>query len=338
MSHRLKICGEIFEEIGVEVCRDLIEVYRDDDLIKQVATRVSSSDFHRFKIAAIKTKCLARRTLSKLVKIDDTAEGESTSDENMSKPFWGFLRNNVTGHNIKLYERQDGSPDSYSVGRGSACDVVIPADQVSSIHCWICREEESIYLHDVSSNGTYVNDSHARLPRGSKSILNHKDEIFLVESKHSKVPAAASFTFNLSAADVQIGSDGEKAETLQEERVTGIEPVKLDGVDPARAAKQAEIEALKKQLDDLKWEEENPECMICGDRFPLQQGIQCALDHFQCVDCFGNGVRHQTGAESRADFLKHGGRIVCALCLPKHTTPFSERFVALSAVYGYGSF
>jgi DNA-binding NtrC family response regulator len=58
------------------------------------------------------------------------------------------------------------------IGRGSGCDVVLPADYVSRVHCVLRQRGRQYELLDRSSNGTFVNGQ-----RGERFMLDPGDRI-----------------------------------------------------------------------------------------------------------------------------------------------------------------
>jgi hypothetical protein len=64
------------------------------------------------------------------------------------------------------------------------------------------------------------------------------------------------------------------------------------------------------------------DCCVCGDSFPLFEGIECRGDgcHFLCSDCFNQHVLHQAGQDLRM-IKKRDGRLMCALWAPKEPRP-----------------
>ncbi|CAE6374747.1 unnamed protein product [Rhizoctonia solani] len=73
---------------------------------------------------------------------------------------------------------------SFKIGRGSANDVVLPGQKISSQHCtltWSGRsgdkpsKENAVVVHDNSSNGTFINGK--RIGKTKKSLLTPGDEL-----------------------------------------------------------------------------------------------------------------------------------------------------------------
>eukprot|EP00158_Paraphelidium_tribonemae_P006944 Partr_v1_DN28045_c2_g1_i2_m57128 len=80
--------------------------------------------------------------------------------------------------------------DEYSFGRGSACDKIFDASEISSVHCSIYRvlkddNHWEYYVEDKSTNGTYLNGS--RVGKGLVSSLAHDDEISMGERFSTKI-------------------------------------------------------------------------------------------------------------------------------------------------------
>jgi len=48
--------------------------------------------------------------------------------------------------------------DKILVGRGSDCKVQINEKRLSGKHCLIEKENDQIFLTDMSTNGTYINE------------------------------------------------------------------------------------------------------------------------------------------------------------------------------------
>eukprot|EP01038_Epipyxis_sp_PR26KG_P008699 gene8699-11756_t len=118
---------------------------------------------------------------------------------------WGLIRRKGGNQEeTKLYHRPpqpiNGQPmkDTFTIGRGSQCDIIVNNNTVSTCHCMIyCVFSDikfTVYLEDTSVNGTFVNDSLTRVSRGSRMELKSGDEIFLTNPRKN-VNALTSFSF-----------------------------------------------------------------------------------------------------------------------------------------------
>ena len=63
------------ETLGVATCADLVDVYSDDDFVRQIQSTASPIEWKRFKTAAALTTALEGQTLCSLISADTTAVG-----------------------------------------------------------------------------------------------------------------------------------------------------------------------------------------------------------------------------------------------------------------------
>eukprot|EP00057_Strongylocentrotus_purpuratus_P019557 XP_011674031.1 PREDICTED: E3 ubiquitin-protein ligase CHFR isoform X2 [Strongylocentrotus purpuratus] len=69
--------------------------------------------------------------------------------------------------------------DVFSVGRAKACDLSMPDNKcISGRHCNLFRKNNTVWLEDTSTNGTWLNG--VKIGKGQKQRLFHKDEIAVV--------------------------------------------------------------------------------------------------------------------------------------------------------------
>lgn len=87
-----------------------------------------------------------------------------------------------------------------TIGRNANCDLVLPDQRCSSNHCrlWISREEAKVVieLEDLSTNGTYVNNS--AVGKGNKVQLQHGDDIVLLHERKVGSDSMLGFKLTLS--------------------------------------------------------------------------------------------------------------------------------------------
>ena len=81
------------------------------------------------------------------------------------------------------------SSDIHTIGRKDRNNSQIKNAKISGTHCIITREKESdgscvYYLEDLSTNGTFLNDS--KIGCNDKSILADGDEIMLLNRRQVK--------------------------------------------------------------------------------------------------------------------------------------------------------
>jgi serine/threonine-protein kinase Chk2 len=120
----------------------------------------------------------------------DCIEDNSADDgENNRAPnVWGRL---LTIH--KLFSSINLTDKEYSIGRGKTCSMVLNSDELqtskyylaySSTHFKIIRDEikNYVYIHDLSSNGTYVNGE--KVGKDNRQILENNAEIALASKTH----------------------------------------------------------------------------------------------------------------------------------------------------------
>jgi serine/threonine-protein kinase Chk2 len=115
---------------------------------------------------------------------DSADEGDGIPESNI----WGRLLSiNKLFPSINLIDNE------YSLGRGKTCSIVLESNELqtskyflaySSTHFKIIRDEikKYVYLHDLSSNGTYVNGE--KIGKNNKQILENNAEIALASKTH----------------------------------------------------------------------------------------------------------------------------------------------------------
>ncbi|MFT6388053.1 MAG: type VI secretion system FHA domain protein [Cellvibrionaceae bacterium] len=88
----------------------------------------------------------------------------------------------VPSASSKTFHEQGGS-----IGRGEGNDWVLPDPDrfLSSCHCQISGENGQFFLTDLSTNGTFVNNSHEPIGKGGKVPLGDGDEFELGDYKFS---------------------------------------------------------------------------------------------------------------------------------------------------------
>ncbi|CAO3641696.1 unnamed protein product [Cunninghamella echinulata] len=108
---------------------------------------------------------------------------------NKNKKAWAFLQSLNPKYESKYLERQgvEGQKSTaYLFGRDPSCDFIFNQTEVSRRHCYIYMERGcsdvygrgiSIYLEDISSNGTYING--AQLQSKERILLRSGDRIQL---------------------------------------------------------------------------------------------------------------------------------------------------------------
>jgi serine/threonine protein kinase len=94
------------------------------------------------------------------------------------------------------------------VGRAVDCDVVVPDERISSVHCCLAREPitGAVFIQDCSSNGTYVNGRRVGGRRTVRLSSGDQIEVVMVKKPRSSSPAQFVVTFifhDLSDAGLQ---------------------------------------------------------------------------------------------------------------------------------------
>ena len=93
---------------------------------------------------------------------------------------WGKLVSKNTGAGDYLIKE-----DEVTIGRKATNNIVINDQNLSGNHCVITKRGDKIYLKDLSTNGTYINNN--KVGQGKEVELQHKAEIWLLHV--SRVPA-----------------------------------------------------------------------------------------------------------------------------------------------------
>ena len=124
-------------------------------------------------------------------------------------------------HDIK------GTDECITLGRNANCDLVLPDQRCSSNHCriWITQEDGKIAfeIEDLSTNGTYVNNS--SLGKNNKMKIQHGDDIVMLHEK--KVGAENMLGFKLSLPEVSLKRKREDVEEVEKRaKVAPVEETK----------------------------------------------------------------------------------------------------------------
>jgi len=112
--------------------------------------------------------------------------------ENNDKPVLIILEGEQTG------QRWTIEGDTFVIGRGASCELVLPERQVSREHIRIYREDEKYFLSDLNSkNGTWVNGEQVK---GATVELRDGDEVSIALAVRMTYVASES-TAPLTNAD-----------------------------------------------------------------------------------------------------------------------------------------
>lgn len=93
-----------------------------------------------------------------------------------------------------------------TVGKGPDNDIILPGSGiVSRLHCILEFDEErgAVYIHDCSTNGTYLNGTRLPAQQSGKVILSHGDEILLKEQTSIKEINEFGYILNLKEISVK---------------------------------------------------------------------------------------------------------------------------------------
>jgi pSer/pThr/pTyr-binding forkhead associated (FHA) protein len=115
--------------------------------------------------------------------------------------------------------------DTHTFGRVDKNNTVISDKRLSSTHCTLSREkkengEYTYYVHDTSSNGTYINN--IKIGKGIKKEIQNNDYIQLLSSKMVPPQDVIAYVFSLS------GTTQGKRKQSQENNYTDSKRQKID--------------------------------------------------------------------------------------------------------------
>ncbi|ORX73150.1 Pkinase-domain-containing protein, partial [Linderina pennispora] len=94
--------------------------------------------------------------------------------------------------------------DGYMIGRLNKCDIVLDRNYVSNTHCRLYMEEDpqtnqqSLYIVDVSTNGTYINDQ--ILGRDNRTLLFHMDRVGFLQAIDA-LPSDVALEYSVELAN-----------------------------------------------------------------------------------------------------------------------------------------
>lgn len=157
---------------------------------------------------------------------DDDLQRESTSCQKTNdngddmEQAWGILRQHVNSElkeTFLHYRLKDGKRDTYLLGRGKDCDIILENRRVSSAHCLVYCDYSSprmrIFVEDCSANGTFINDSLTKLAKGERIELRSGDEIYLINPRVAarEQISLQDFTFNFVNMRDRMSANREKA-------------------------------------------------------------------------------------------------------------------------------
>lgn len=94
----------------------------------------------------------------------------------------------------------DLTADKTSIGRKENNDVRVANNKLSAQHCCIYREAAGVFVEDLSSNGTYINDT--KMSKGAKLPLSNGDKLWLLHP--SKIKEAVGYEFKLTSTAMDI--------------------------------------------------------------------------------------------------------------------------------------
>ncbi|KAI9501231.1 kinase-like domain-containing protein [Coemansia spiralis] len=108
----------------------------------------------------------------------------------------------------------------YTIGRFDDCDVTLDRNFISGKHCRLYieptsnPEKRNLYILDMSTNGTYVND-HV-LGRGNCTILLHKDRVGFLQAAGA-LPSDIALEYSVELVDANKQSNSGYPEELDHE-------------------------------------------------------------------------------------------------------------------------
>lgn len=67
------------------------------------------------------------------------------------------------------------------LGRAEDCNIVLPDETkyVSGMHAYFTHENDQLFVHDLSTNGVFVNGSTERLRKGNRQLVQHGDHLLI---------------------------------------------------------------------------------------------------------------------------------------------------------------
>ena len=96
-----------------------------------------------------------------------------------SKVLYRLVSLNSDYDNIEIKNKNE-----IMFGRSSkCCDIIYKDGRISGIHTILSFEDDRVYIHDKSTNGTYLND--VLMGHSQKVILQHEDKISIISSQAS---------------------------------------------------------------------------------------------------------------------------------------------------------
>eukprot|EP00456_Euglypha_rotunda_P022074 TRINITY_DN18753_c0_g1_i4.p1 TRINITY_DN18753_c0_g1~~TRINITY_DN18753_c0_g1_i4.p1 ORF type:complete len:176 (-),score=19.58 TRINITY_DN18753_c0_g1_i4:73-600(-) len=106
----------------------------------------------------------------------DAAVSES---EEKVKPWGRAVSTNANYPNVVLVA------SDVTFGRRSNCQVQLRHPAISGVHCRLSKEEDVIFLHDLSTNGTFIKSKNGQLQKVGKDkrlLISSGTEVVLIRT------------------------------------------------------------------------------------------------------------------------------------------------------------
>lgn len=117
--------------------------------------------------------------------------------------------------------------DKTTIGRKDTNHIFISNNKLSAVHCCITREPAGVFVEDLSSNGTFVNDT--KMSKGAKLQLNDGDKLWLLHP--SKIKEPVGYEYKKAAAQMAVEPPKVNVKSPEKEKEKEKEPEPDKSVD-----------------------------------------------------------------------------------------------------------
>lgn len=193
----------------------------------------------------------------------------------------------------KRFNQYECFESEITIGRNATNRLPIDDKRLSGTHCKLefNESEKQVYLHDLSTNGTYIFDT--KVGKNGKKKLDSGDLVYVLHK--SKVSSAEvlgfivkfSFSSGPTAAEQKLNIEKQQQETdriraIQKEEETARFKELTDAHEEEKRKIQDQLNNFKTQDDKIS---EELECVICMDFIYSCVTLQPCL-HNLCSACF----------------------------------------------------
>nr|XP_054755367.1 E3 ubiquitin-protein ligase CHFR-like [Lytechinus pictus] len=231
-------------------------------------------------------------------------------DVAINKPFKDHLKLNSGRNGWPMHPKRRrpslGGPEGGFGGDlwmdSGACDLSMPDNKfISGKHCNLSRKNNTIWLEDTSTNGTWLNG--VKIGKGQKQRLFHRDEIAVVHQEGKEGARDIVYRYEDIA---MLEAEQERLDQTQEmddpdentEDYVFEDKDDEEGASRKRKKDEDSDDGRKKKVKSPKDEEEESDdiletliCSICQDILHKCISLQPCMHSF-CAACISGWMKH----------------------------------------------